>query len=333
MITQHASESVILFGADEPVEHGRVLQGRFAFGRVSQRRSPLRPAWGCGAMRAIAFIVRDEVWGTYNPEISALRVHEPPDAFRIRTKAVAPTAAVRYYADIRARRCADLQARLELARDFRTNRTGSSILHPLEGRAGCPVEVEHVDGSKDRAEFPSRISAYQPFFAVRALKHEFAPGAFVTARLEGDTFEMEDQRNWSDASFKTYVRPIGLPWPYELKAGEQLEQRVSLTIEGETRTRAPATARGDTTVSIGGATGAMPSIGVEIPAAEAVASQSHLSLLQALGPRVIVGEVSRQLGHGRSEIALYREIAAACRAELHARGDDFGNRRRAAGSP
>ena len=38
--------------------------------------------------------------------------------------------------------------------------------------------------------------------------------------MEGDTFEMEDQRNWSDASYKTYVRPLALPWPYVLPAGK-----------------------------------------------------------------------------------------------------------------
>ena len=27
-------------------------------------------------------------------------------------------------------------------------------------------------------------------------------------------FEMEDQRNWTDASYKTCVRPLALPWPY-----------------------------------------------------------------------------------------------------------------------
>ncbi len=30
---------------------------------------------------------------------------------------------------------------------------------------------------------------------------------------------MEDHRNWSDASFKTYVRPLALPWPYTLQRG------------------------------------------------------------------------------------------------------------------
>ena len=37
--------------------------------------------------------------------------------------------------------------------------------------------------------------------------------------MEGDTFEMEDQRNWTDASYKTYVRPLALPWPYTLAGG------------------------------------------------------------------------------------------------------------------
>ena len=45
------------------------------------------------------------------------------------------------------------------------------------------------------------------------------PGVFATVRMEGDAFEMEDHRNWTDASFKTYVRPLALPWPYVLPAG------------------------------------------------------------------------------------------------------------------
>jgi hypothetical protein len=44
-------------------------------------------------------------------------------------------------------------------------------------------------------------------------------------------FEMEDQRLWTDASFKTYVRPLAWRWPYSIGAGERLEQRVRLTFE------------------------------------------------------------------------------------------------------
>ena len=71
-----------------------------------------------------------------------------------------------------------------------------------------------------RREFPELIDPVQPMMDLRALTHEPAPGLRVTCRMEGDTFEMEDQRNWTDASYKTYVRPLALPWPYTLAAGE-----------------------------------------------------------------------------------------------------------------
>jgi D-apionolactonase len=45
-------------------------------------------------------------------------------------------------------------------------------------------------------------------------------------------FEMEDQRNWTDASFKTYSTPITLGWPHRARAGQQIRQRVRLTFEG-----------------------------------------------------------------------------------------------------
>ncbi len=317
MAEQQPPGSIILYGTDEVDEKGRVLHAgslsvEFQNGQLRYVR-----CGGKEVMRAVAFIVRDEVWGTYNAEITELQIDETPNAFRIRYHGRCAEGAVRYHADISgAENELVFAARITIARNFRTNRTGFVILHPLEGCAGCPVEVEHVDGRIEHAEFPARISAYQPFFAVRALKHEFAPGSFVTARLEGDTFEMEDQRNWSDASFKTYIRPIGLPWPYELAAGQQLEQRVSLTIEGRPPSAARASSAAETAVVLGGAAGKMPQIGVEIPAREAAASHDNLALLQALGPRLVVGEVLRQQGHGRGEIAAYRKVAAACKAEL-----------------
>jgi hypothetical protein len=51
---------------------------------------------------------------------------------------------------------------------------------------------------------------------------------------------MEDQRNWSDASFKTYVRPLALPFPYVIPAGASETQRVVLQLSGQ-----PREARGD----------------------------------------------------------------------------------------
>ena len=79
----------------------------------------------------------------------------------------------------------------------------------------------------ENSTFPALVDPVQPFLAIRALTHEVLPGLKATVRMEGDTFEMEDHRNWTDASFKTYVRPLALPWPYTLPAGEAVKQSVS----------------------------------------------------------------------------------------------------------
>ena len=62
--------------------------------------------------------------------------------------------------------------------------------------------------------------------------------------MEGDTFEMEDQRNWTDASYKTYVRPLALPWPYTLAKGTVIEQAVRLSVHGTPAGPGPARQRG-----------------------------------------------------------------------------------------
>ena len=59
---------------------------------------------------------------------------------------------------------------------------------------------------------------------------------------------MEDQRNWSDASFKTYGRPLELPWPFVLPAGVPIAQSVAVVRAAGRRRRAgqrpPADAAG-----------------------------------------------------------------------------------------
>jgi hypothetical protein len=54
------------------------------------------------------------------------------------------------------------------------------------------------------------------------------------ARLEfsGEIFETEDQRNWTDDSYKTYCTPLALPFPKQLELGDQVQQVVELSIRG-----------------------------------------------------------------------------------------------------
>jgi hypothetical protein len=52
--------------------------------------------------------------------------------------------------------------------------------------------------------------------------------------MEGDTFEMEDHRNWTDANFKTYCTPLAKPYPVTVESGTTIQQSVTLTLKGRT---------------------------------------------------------------------------------------------------
>lgn len=54
--------------------------------------------------------------------------------------------------------------------------------------------------------------------------------------FEGDIFEMEDQRNWTDASYKIYSTPLELPFPVEVKKGDQFRQKISITVSSDMHT-------------------------------------------------------------------------------------------------
>jgi D-apionolactonase len=227
------SDSVRLYGTDEPVQPPKILRAgplsaEFEAGNLRHIRYH-----GREMIRAISFIVRDNNWGTYTPQISQLDFHEGSDAFRVSYEALIE-GEFRYSAVITGKDNGSLSfsGKGNATSDFLTNRTGFVVLHPIEGVAGTACTVEHVDGTIEETEFPLLIDPVQPMTALRAITHEFLPGLKVTCRMEGDTFEMEDQRNWTDASYKTYVRPLALPWPYTIPKGEVIDQRVRLTVSG-----------------------------------------------------------------------------------------------------
>ncbi len=76
-----------------------------------------------------------------------------------------------------------------------------------------------------------QVSPHQPFFDIRALTHALTPTLSATVRFSGDVFEMEDQRNWTDATFKTYSTPLAIPFPVEVPSGTELRQSVVLQLE------------------------------------------------------------------------------------------------------
>jgi len=113
---------------------------------------------------------------------------------------------------------------------FKRNRIGLCVLHPVKECKGRPLNIVHPDGSVSRKYFPRMIAPDQPCVNIREMK--WKPANHIEAELdfEGDIFEMEDQRNWTDASFKTYCTPLEYPFPVTLKKGERVDQRITLSV-------------------------------------------------------------------------------------------------------
>ena len=94
------------------------------------------------------------------------------------------------------------------------------------------VIIGHTNGRKKNLKFPLLISPRQPFTDIRKMKWEKHGNKF-SLDFSGDVFETEDQRNWTDASFKTYCTPLGIPYPVKLKSGEKIIQKVVLRVDGD----------------------------------------------------------------------------------------------------
>lgn len=270
---------------------------------------------GIEVLRAIAYIVRDRDWGTYELELTDLVINQGTDTFSVSYTAncTGPDASrLAFRATIKGsdgHLAFDVSALPES--DFETNRCGFCVLHPIAGLAGSPVTVEHTDGSAVATKLPLLIDPWQPFKDLRAITHEVRPGVTAECRMEGDTFEMEDQRNWSDASYKTYVRPLALPWPYVLPAGQPVRQTISLRIIGEGKIPAVATSTEPVRIELGEAGQRLPDIGVIIYPDEVEAALANLPTLAALGPQQLILHYDPTRGHGLDALQSFAKLAAA----------------------
>jgi D-apionolactonase len=275
---------------------------------------------GVEALRGIAFLVRDRNWGTYTPQIDSMSVKEEAGSFTVEYRAVCADANQRlqYVARIIGSNEGELMfdAVATPETNFVTNRAGFVVLHPA-GLAGQRVRVTHVDGREEETLFPTQISPSQPIFDIRALSHELAPGLWTTCRMEGDTFEMEDQRNWTDASYKTYVRPLALPWGYTLAKGSRHEQSVRLSFTGQGGGEGNVKASGVITIELGqGLPLRMPELGVALPNEEIEAASAAVDALRALSVRFLVCHADIRDSAALSKFEAIRQVAEAAAAKI-----------------
>jgi hypothetical protein len=279
------SRARLLFGTDEPLPGATDLRAGALSLALRAGRLWHLCAGGVEVWHAVAFLYRDPDWGTPEPVVVRRRATIGPRSFRIHCSGYIPTTPrIDFKLDFEGTSAGLVRVTGEAVPrgDIGANRLGLCVMHSM-ALARRRVEVLHVDGRTSCSTFPELIPAWPPFMLVRAIRHEYAPGHWARCTFEGDDFELEDQRNNADASFKTYSRSNMMPRPYVLRGGVPIRQAVELAL---TTPPPRARARRDepVTLHIGRGTHQLPSIGVEITAADARASASLRAPLRALRP-------------------------------------------------
>jgi hypothetical protein len=193
----------------------------------------------CGDTEIVRMVygaVRNENWETISPEITEEIIEAEEDSFRISYTALYTKTEIKYTAKFIIEGKADssliiIMKGLALS-DFKKNRIGLCVLHPLKENKGKELQIVKPGGDKYTAIFPELIAPHQPFKEIQQMQWQPATTLYAQIRFSGDTFETEDQRNWSDSSFKTYSTPLHLPFPALVKTGETMEQKIVLTVTG-----------------------------------------------------------------------------------------------------
>ena len=191
---------------------------------------------GREALRGVYLALRDKNWSTPAPKVLLVEETIEKGSFQLKLEAVWSSEGIEFTAICALRGESDGSIQFEFDGEARSsflrNRIGFVALHGAQD-AGNPVCVKHVDGTLEKGVFPENISPHQPFFNIRSIEHPISEAQSLEIEFSGEVFEMEDQRNWSDASYKTYCTPLEKPFPVQLEKGDRIEQSIAINLRSE----------------------------------------------------------------------------------------------------
>lgn len=183
-------------------------------------------------LSAVYVAVRDRNWKTIAPVILEEKIALTEDGFTIEILNRYRYKKISFEAKISVVAGADsfVYKMKGVARSgFYRNRIGICVLLPVEESKGKKVEVLHSAGSRSRGVFPVLVAPHQPFKDITGMSWDAGDSCKADLHFEGDIFEMEDQRNWTDASYKIYSTPLELDFPVWITKGTEIGQSVSFS--------------------------------------------------------------------------------------------------------
>lgn len=185
-------------------------------------------------VRMIYFAARDSEWRTVKQKITDTEIEIGENSFRLSYNNQFESEEIKFSANFfiegRADNSISFRVEGEALNTFRKNRIGFCILHPIEECAGNYCKITHTDDSVENLQFPSSVSPDQPFLNISRMEWQVENNLY-RINFSGEVFETEDQRNWTDASYKTYSTPLSLPRPVTIPKGEKLIQSIEFIAE------------------------------------------------------------------------------------------------------
>lgn len=230
---------VMRVGSTEPPGNYRHLSGGDLSASVCEAEARGLAWHGIQIATSLAAVIRDAQWNVMPLEIVRQRSDHDADGFShcsvFRLSGDGAEGVLNLTASD-----ARFIARLKLTafEPLTVNRAGLVLLTAPFAGHDVPVEVLKASGASETGMFPVRIAAERLFTDVAGLEYK-QDAIRVRIRFEGDVFETEDQRNWTDFSFKTYSRPLSLPFPFTIEAGGEINQQIVISLE-QKRTQRPS---------------------------------------------------------------------------------------------
>jgi hypothetical protein len=324
-MTMNADRLRLLHGSAAPIEDMRVLQA----GPVTVLLDGIDLRYlrigGTELVRRVYAAVRDVDWDTVPGTVSGLQVEQADGRFRVEFDARHTRRDIDFgwHGTITG----EESGRVEVVFDGRAerelpyNRIGLCIHHPWREAKAARFRARTPDGEVEGA-FPDEIGpqaivdgAYHALFpSYDRLEVELPAGGRLLLEFEGDLWETEDHRNWTDANFKTYSTPIALGRPVPLAAGQGLRQRLVITPadvpEGTTR-------EGAVRLSVGEPIGTrVPAIGLGHDRDHHRPDARERELLGALSPAHLRVEVRLDRDDWRDVLDAAQDTAAAIGSRL-----------------
>jgi hypothetical protein len=275
-------------------------------------------------LRGVNAPIRDQNWGTVRPKVSNVRFEYPKGGFQVTFDASCRERDIDFTwrGTITGKQVGEQSGEVEFTFDgvanstFLRNRIGLCVLHGPSA-AGKRWLIKRVSGEDLQGEFPTLISPHQPAKDIRGIAHELTRGLWAHVDFEGEVFEMEDQRNWTDASFKTYCTPLELPYPVKVEKGTKITHKVRIRVDGDF-SQAKHPVNETVVLTLGKQESALPRIGLQMSTETTELTADQVKRLKELRLDHLYANLSASDRSLAEKLAQAKRQAEALGLNLHA---------------